>query len=64
MKEAKTLKNADGKDIVIFQNGDRGMYIGRLDVELEKTKNETLLSMGIIFIHRNNTFGTNPDKFL
>jgi 5'-nucleotidase len=38
MKEAKTLKNADGKDIVIFQNGDRGMYIGRLDVELEKTK--------------------------
>ncbi len=38
MKEAKTVKNADGKDIVIFQNGDRGMYIGRLDVELEKTK--------------------------
>ena len=38
MKEAKTLKNADGKEIVMFQNGDRGMYIGRLDVELEKTK--------------------------
>jgi hypothetical protein len=47
MKEAKTVKNADGKDIVIFQNGDRGMYIGVWMWNWRRQKNETLFSMGL-----------------
>jgi 5'-nucleotidase len=31
-----TVKNADGKPIVIAQMGKSGFYLGRIDLELEK----------------------------
>lgn len=36
MKEPDIIKNADGEDIVIYQTQGRGVYVGRIDIELEK----------------------------
>lgn len=38
MQEPETLINSQGKKVVVFQNGDRGTFVGRLDIELEKVK--------------------------
>ena len=36
MKEPEIRKNADGKDVMIYQTNGRGVFTGRIDVELEK----------------------------
>ncbi len=38
MEKNEIKKNAIGHDVTIFQNGDKGLYVGRLDVELKAVK--------------------------
>ena len=38
MKTPDLLKNIDNKDVMVFQTAGRGIYVGRIDVELEKVK--------------------------
>lgn len=38
MQESETHKNAAGEDVLVFQTGSRGEYVGRIDVSLEKIK--------------------------
>ncbi len=38
MKTPDILKNIDNKDVLIFQTAGRGIYVGRIDVEVEKVK--------------------------
>jgi 5'-nucleotidase len=38
MKEPEIRKNLDNKEVMIYQTNGRGIYVGRIDVELEKTK--------------------------
>lgn len=38
MKEPLIRKNLDNKDVMIYQTNGRGIYVGRIDVELEKTR--------------------------
>ncbi|MEA4997521.1 MAG: metallophosphoesterase [Petrimonas sp.] len=38
MKTPDMLKNIDNKDVMVFQTAGRGIYVGRIDVELEKVK--------------------------
>lgn len=38
MKEPEIRKNLDNKEVMIYQTNGRGIYIGRIDVELEKTR--------------------------
>lgn len=38
MKEPETFKNSEGKNVTVFQNGDRGLNVGRLDLVLERMK--------------------------
>ncbi len=38
MKTPDILKNIDNKDVLIFQTAGRGIFVGRIDVELEKVK--------------------------
>ena len=38
MKTPDMLKNIDNKDVMVFQTAGRGIYVGRIDVELEKMK--------------------------
>lgn len=39
MSEPAIRNNLDGKEVTIFQTNGRGVYVGRLDVELEKRDN-------------------------
>ncbi len=36
MKEPEIRKNLDDKEVMIYQTNGRGIYVGRIDVELEK----------------------------
>lgn len=36
MKDPDIIKNADNEDILIYQTQGRGVYVGRIDIELEK----------------------------
>ncbi len=36
MKEPDIIKNADNEDIMIYQTQGRGVYVGKIDIELEK----------------------------
>ena len=38
MKTPDILKNIDNKNVMVFQTAGRGIYVGRIDVELEKMK--------------------------
>lgn len=38
MKQPDMLKNIDNKDVLIFQTAGRGIFVGRVDVSLEKVK--------------------------
>lgn len=38
MKTPDILKNIDNKNVLIFQTAGRGVYVGRIDVELKKVK--------------------------
>ena len=38
MKTPDILKNIDNKNVMVFQTAGRGIYVGRIDVELEKVK--------------------------
>lgn len=38
MEEPAVLTNLDSKEVVVFQTNGRGVHVGRLDVELERTK--------------------------
>lgn len=38
MREPDLVENADGKEVMIYQTAGRGIYVGRIDVELEKMK--------------------------
>lgn len=39
MKDPAFRKNLDGKEVLVYQTNGRGVYVGRIDVELQKTKN-------------------------
>ncbi len=39
MKEPAFRKNLDGKEVLVYQTNGRGVYVGRIDVELQKVKN-------------------------
>lgn len=36
MKDPDIIKNADNKDLLMYQTQGRGVYIGRIDIELDK----------------------------
>ncbi len=36
MKDPDIIKNADNKDLLLYQTQGRGVYIGRIDIELDK----------------------------
>lgn len=36
MKCPETLKNLDNKDVLVFQTAGRGIFVGRIDMDLEK----------------------------
>ena len=38
LKEPSVRKNTDNKDVKIFQTNGRGIYVGRLNIELEKVQ--------------------------
>lgn len=38
MKEPEVRKNLDNKEVMIYQTNGRGVYVGKIDVELEKIK--------------------------
>jgi len=38
MSKPALRKNLDGKEVMVFQTNGRGVYVGRIDVELEKLK--------------------------
>lgn len=38
MNEPAVLMNLDNKEVVVFQTNGRGVHVGRLDVQLQKTK--------------------------
>jgi len=38
MKEPVILKDLDDKEVVVFQTNGRGVHVGRLDVQLQRTK--------------------------
>ena len=38
MKTPDMLKNIDNKEVLVFQTAGRGIYVGRIDVELDKVK--------------------------
>lgn len=37
MSKPSVRNNLDGKEVLVFQTNGRGVYVGRIDVELEKT---------------------------
>ena len=39
MSKPSFRKNLDGKEVLVFQTNGRGVYVGRIDVELQQTKN-------------------------
>lgn len=39
MQEPVFRKNLDGKEVLVYQTNGRGVYIGRIEVELQKIKN-------------------------
>lgn len=39
MAQPSFRKNLAGKEVMVFQTNGRGVYVGRIDVELQKTKN-------------------------
>jgi 5'-nucleotidase len=39
MEKPLLVPNLDGKEVIINQTGDRGIYIGRLDIEMKEEKN-------------------------
>ena len=39
MKEPAFRKDLDGKEVLVYQTNGRGVYVGRIDVELQKVKN-------------------------
>jgi 5'-nucleotidase len=36
MKEPEIRENPDNQEVMIYQTNGRGVYVGRIDVELEK----------------------------
>lgn len=38
LKEPKVRKNADNKDVLIYQTSGRGVFVGKIDVEFEKIR--------------------------
>jgi 5'-nucleotidase len=38
MKQPTLRKNIDENDVMVFQTNGRGIYVGRIDVKLEKVK--------------------------
>jgi len=38
MEEPDIRKNLDDKDVMIYQTAGRGVYVGRIEVKLEKIK--------------------------
>ena len=38
MKTPSISKNIDKEDVLVFQTNGRGVYVGRIDVKLEKVK--------------------------
>ena len=36
MAEPAIRNNLDGKEVLVYQTNGRGVYVGRIDVELEK----------------------------
>ena len=38
MTKPSFRKNLDGEEVLVFQTSGRGAYVGRIDVELEKTR--------------------------
>ncbi len=36
MKDPDIVKNADNEDVMIYQTAGRGVYVGKIDIELEK----------------------------
>lgn len=38
MKAPDMLKNIDNKEVLVFQTAGRGIYVGRIDVQLDKVK--------------------------
>ena len=39
MQEPSLRKNLDGKEVLVYQTNGRGVYVGRIDVKLQKVKN-------------------------
>ena len=39
MQEPSHRKNLDGKEVLVYQTNGRGVYVGRIDVKLQKVKN-------------------------
>lgn len=39
MNEPAFQKNLDGKEVLVYQTNGRGVYVGRIEVELQKIKN-------------------------
>ena len=37
MSEPSLRNNLDGKEVLVFQTNGRGVYVGRINVELSKT---------------------------
>ena len=38
MTKPSVRNNLDGKEVLVFQTNGKGVYVGRIDVELEKIK--------------------------
>ncbi len=38
MTKPSFRKNLNGEEVLVFQTSGRGAYVGRIDVELEKTR--------------------------
>lgn len=40
MKDPDIIKNAENEDILIYQTQGRGVFVGKIDIELQKNQNE------------------------
>lgn len=38
LEKPEYVENADGKEVIIMQNGKNGVFVGRIDINLEKNK--------------------------
>lgn len=38
LEKPEYVENADGKEVIIMQNGKNGVFVGRIDINLEKSK--------------------------